>query len=72
LYPDWRFTNLAQRAGIPIVRLTDYLEDYANQHKVFLNGWPEGQLGAGHWNEVGERIAGERLAEQFCPLLKND
>ena len=69
LYPDWRFVSLARRERIPAVVLSDYLQNYAGRRHATLNGWPEGHLGAGHWNELGQRIVGEYLAQQFCPLL---
>ena len=69
LYPDWRFSSLARRAGIPVVVLSDYLEEYSQRTGQALNGWPEGSLGSGHWNETGQRVVGEYLAREFCPLL---
>lgn len=69
LYPDWRIGILARRESLPTVVLTPFMQEYADRHHVYLSGWPEGTLGAGHWNELGQRLAGEDLAEKFRPLL---
>jgi len=69
LYPDWRLKQLAEREQMPAVWITTYLQKYATIHHTVLNGWREGQLGAGHWNELGQRVVGEYLATQLCSML---
>lgn len=69
LYPDWRIVSLARREGLPVVALSPYLWDYGERHHVFLSGWTEGRLGVGHWNELGQRVVGEYLAQRLCEFL---
>jgi hypothetical protein len=69
LYPDWRIVRLARREGLPVVALSPYLSDYGDRHHVFLTGWTEGQLGVGHWNELGQRVVGEYLAQRLCEFM---
>jgi hypothetical protein len=48
--------------------LAPELQAYADERKVFLHGWP-GDIGNGHWNENGHRVAGELLAQKMCAQL---
>ena len=70
-YPDNRFKLLAEREGIPIITLAPQLQEYAERNKVFLHGFGE-NLGNGHWNSTGHRVAGELVAQKLCEaaLLK--
>ncbi len=72
VYPEWRVAALARRESIPIVLMTAYMKEYADRHHVYLNGWPGGNPGVGHWNELGQRVAGEFLAAKFCSMLGPD
>jgi hypothetical protein len=64
-YPDHRIAALCAREGIEAVTLAPALQTYAEQHKVFLHGFGK-ELGNGHWNSLGHRVAGELLADQLC------
>lgn len=64
-YPDLRLKALAERENFPILMLAPELQAYAEQHRVFLHGFGR-DIGNGHWNETGHRIAGELLARWLC------
>ena len=67
-YPERRFRSLAEREGFPVLNLAPELQRRADERKLFLHGFGR-ELGNGHWNEDGHRIAGELLAENLCGLL---
>lgn len=69
-YPDNRIKRLGEREHIPIITLAPEMQAYAEQNKVFLHGFG-GNLGNGHWNQLGHRVAGEAIARKLCEgLLK--
>ena len=64
-YPDHRLKTLCESESIPVVILAPELQTYAELNKVFLHGFGE-NLGSGHWNVAGHRVAGELLAQKIC------
>ena len=70
-YPDLRIRRLARAHGISVVTLLPTLARYAEEHQVFLHGF-ERNLGGGHWNERGHRVAGETLAAALCASLSSE
>jgi lysophospholipase L1-like esterase len=70
-YPDHRIELLCRREGINCLILAPELQAYAEQNHVYLHG-VAGNIGEGHWNPTGHRVAGELLAEKLCQqgLLK--
>lgn len=64
-YPDNRITSLAVREGIPVLTLAPELQEYAEHNKTFLHGFGT-NVGNGHWNATGHRVAGELIAEKIC------
>jgi hypothetical protein len=69
-YPDNRLKGLCEREKIPVVTLAPQLRDYADQHQVFLHGFGA-NLGNGHWNQLGHRVAAESIAQRLCGGLLN-
>ena len=69
-YPDNRIKALAEREKIPVVTLAPQMQAYAEQKKVFLHGFGS-NIGNGHWNQLGHRVAGEALAQKFREGLLN-
>jgi hypothetical protein len=71
LYPDTRIKAFGAREGIPVVNLAPDLQSFADNNKTFLHGFGE-NIGNGHWNATGHRVAGELLAKKICAgaLLK--
>jgi lysophospholipase L1-like esterase len=67
-YPDARIKSLGEREGFPVLTLAPSLQQYAEQHQVFLHGFGRG-LGNGHWNATGHHVAGELLAQRICETM---
>jgi hypothetical protein len=64
-YPDHRLEKFCQQEGIPILLLTPAFQQYATTHHVYLHGF-KGNLGGGHWNQNGHRLAGDMIARWLC------
>ncbi len=64
-YPDKRIKNLGAREKFTVYNLAPELQLYAEQNKVFLHGFGA-NLGNGHWNAEGHRVAGELLSQKLC------
>lgn len=62
LYPERRVRAFGEREGVEVLNLAPALREYAERNKVFLHGTD----GHGHWNALGHRLVGERLAERLC------
>lgn len=57
---------LAQRERMDAVFLAEPFARYAQEHKVFLHGFPNTQMSGGHWNETGHALAAELIARHLC------
>jgi len=70
-YPDNRIKLLGAREGFPVITLAPELQQFAQQNNTFLHGFGE-NIGNGHWNPTGNRVAGELIAKKICEggLLK--
>ena len=64
-YPDRRLEKFCQQEGIPILLLAPAFQQYATAHQVYLHGF-KGNLGGGHWNQNGHRLAGDMIATWLC------
>jgi hypothetical protein len=64
-YPDLRLKTFCEREGIKALALAPPLQAYAEQNNVFLHGFDK-DIGNGHWNVLGHRVAGEMLARYLC------
>lgn len=62
LLPGRRIRAVGDRTGFPVLDLAPELHLYADRHRAFLHGSPNTALGVGHWNPLGHRLAGERIA----------
>src|SRR6185503_12935547 len=71
LYPDNRIRSFGEREGIVVLTLAPELQQYAERNQVFLHGFDK-NIGNGHWNVIGNQVAGELLAKKICEgaLLK--
>jgi hypothetical protein len=65
-YADHRINALGTREGIQVTNLAPALSAYADAHQAYLNGFNESNLGGGHWNETGHRLAAETIAASLC------
>lgn len=69
-YPDNRIKGLCDREKIPVITLAPNLRDYADQHRVFLHGFGA-NVGNGHWNQLGHRVAAELITQKLCGGVLN-
>jgi hypothetical protein len=67
-YPDQRIRRLGEREGIAVITLAPEMQAYADQNKTFLHGFA-GNMGYGHWNQLGHRVAAELIAKELCAGL---
>ena len=67
-YADLRIKGLCERAGIAVLVLGPALQNYAEKNRVYLHGFG-GQLGGGHWNDLGHQVGGEMIADWLCDKL---
>lgn len=67
-YPDFRITALGQSKGFPVLNLAPELQKFAQQQNVYIHGFGS-EMGSGHWNEIGHRAAGDRIAQWMCSEL---
>jgi hypothetical protein len=70
-YPDNRIRTLSERENISLITLAPELQQFAEHNQVYLHGFDK-NIGNGHWNVVGNRVAGELIAKKICEgaLLK--
>lgn len=71
LYPDRRLADFAAREGIAILTLAPTLADLAVRDQKFFHGWKGPNLGKGHWNPDGHRVAGDTIAPWMCQSLRS-
>jgi len=64
-YPNLRLKALAEREQIDFLDLAGPMQAYADQNKVFLHGFGS-DIGNGHWNAKGHKLAAELIAQKFC------
>jgi len=67
-YPDNRIRSLCDRENIPVITLAPELQAYAEKTGSFLHGFGS-DLGNGHWNVVGHRVAGELIAQKLKDIV---
>jgi hypothetical protein len=67
-YPDSRLRALGEREGFAVFNLAPELQAHAERHGVFLHGFGA-DIGNGHWNAEGHRVAGRLLAGKLCGRL---
>jgi hypothetical protein len=65
-YADDRIRDFAAREDISVITLAPALSQYAEAHREFLNGFNSKNVGSGHWNETGHRVAAEAIATALC------
>lgn len=65
-YADRRIQALCTSRNIPMTLLSSALGEYAESHRVYLNGFSERNWGMGHWNETGHRLAAATIAKDLC------
>jgi hypothetical protein len=68
-YPNRLITSYCDSHGIRSIDLEPELSNYAEQNGVYLHGFGA-DIGNGHWNQTGHRIAGEVIGRRLCDLLR--
>ena len=68
-YPDERVGALGAKEGFPVVQIAQRLAERATRENIYWHGFP-GAMGKAHWNEAGNRAAGEAIAAGVCQALK--
>jgi len=68
-YPDQRIEALGARDGFPVLALAPPMQAYADAHHAYLHGFSNTAMGWGHWNSLGNHIAGELIAQRVCAML---
>jgi lysophospholipase L1-like esterase len=71
-YPDYRLESFGRSHGIDVRSLAEPFQRYADAHGVYLHGFENSQLGHGHWNSEGHRLAGEMIAGWICEMLRRN
>lgn len=64
-YPDLRLKAIADREQIDFLDLAEPMQAFADQNKVFLNGFGS-DIGNGHWNANGHKLAADLIAQHLC------
>lgn len=67
-YPDRRISDYCTGRGIPVITLTPRLAEAAERERVYLHGFGD-DLGSGHWNASGHRVAGQVIGAELCSML---
>lgn len=65
-YPDGRLKGVVEASGATFIPLAPVFTEIAEKQKLFLHGFPNTNLGTGHLNEQGHRLAGEVIARELC------
>ena len=66
--PEKRMTEIAVRHRLPVLMLLDPMQRVGEAGKIYFYGFPP-HPGFGHWNEAGNRLAGEIIARHICKHL---
>ena len=69
--PHRRIIASGQRYGFSVIDLLEPMQKLARNDHVYFHGFPNPQLGTGHWNEAGHATAGKLIAQEFADLMKN-
>ena len=69
-YPDRRIAALGKRGGFEVLTLAEPLQQYAEDHRLFLHGFKNTPMGFGHWNENGHAAAGRLIAQKLCAMAE--
>lgn len=69
-YPDRRLRAFAKEEGIEALVLAPELREWTERNETCIHGFEGPWLCRGHWNALGHRLAGERLAERLCAELE--
>ncbi len=64
-YPDNRIAEFCKTNSISVITLAPMLAEHAAREKANLHGF-EGNIGYGHWNQLGHAVAGKTISRELC------
>lgn len=71
-YAEKRIAALGRRSGFAVVNLVYPFLEHVERHGTFVHGFETGgNLGRGHWNENGHRLAGRILTGALCGFVSD-
>jgi len=65
-YPDKRIQKFCHENGIEMIMLSPFLARIASEQKIYMHGFPNTQMGSGHWNANGHRYAAQIISDYLC------
>lgn len=68
-HPEARLRHILDRLGVQSLLLAPILQREADRTGVYFHGFPNTEMGRGHWNEAGHAIAADRISAQMCQSL---
>ncbi len=71
-YADRRLERLGRQHDFAVLNLAEPLGRHASENRVYLHGFANTQLGVGHWNAAGHRLAAEIAAAAICARLHTE
>jgi len=69
-YPDRRLEKLGAREGFRVLNLSEQFQGYTEKYQLCAHGFENYVPCAGHWNEVGHRLASILINRNLCQNLK--
>ena len=69
-YPDRRLKKLGAREGFRVLNLSEQFQGYTEKYQVCAHGFENYVPCAGHWNELGHRLASILINRNLCQNLK--
>jgi hypothetical protein len=69
-YPDRRLEKLGAREGFRVLNLSEQFQGYTEKYQVCAHGFENYVPCAGHWNELGHRLASILINRNLCQSLQ--
>jgi len=69
-YPDRRLEKLGAREGFRVLNLSEQFQGYTDKYQLCAHGFENYVPCAGHWNELGHRLASILINRNLCQNLK--
>jgi hypothetical protein len=69
-YPDRRLEKLGAREGFRVLNLSEQFQGYTEKYQVCAHGFENYVPCAGHWNELGHRLASILINRNLCQNLQ--
>ncbi|MEG4289575.1 SGNH/GDSL hydrolase family protein [Microcoleus sp. C2C3] len=69
-YPERRLEKLGAREGFRVLNLSEQFQGYTDKYQLCAHGFENYVPCAGHWNELGHRLASILINRNLCQNLK--